>query len=210
MDGFSHTLEKLGVNYFCILGGPKIKNRDCLTVFYSSFPKEWVNYYQEQGFAEKNPIFQDFSDPSKSMYFCDTSDPNLQFMKKCRDFDINYRLAFFIRNYTWHYLVSFSFKEPCETLINSLSQRHLLETICWLLTSQIHEKNATLESSPSLTKRELECLRWASEGKTSEETALILSLSHWTVSFHLKNAYKKLGVYSKSAAVLKAIKLGLL
>ena len=78
-----------------------------------------------------------------------------------------------------------------------------------LLASNVHAKIASA-LSPSLTGREIECLKWASEGKTAEEIGIILSLSHWTVTFHLKKIYKKFGVYSKPAAILKATKLGLL
>ena len=209
MDSFSKTLDVLGARYFSILGGEKDKSLNSLTTFYSSCPKEWLEHYHSGSFFEKDPLLQAFLDPSQSMYFWEASDPKSQFMNRCRDFDINYRLGFFIRNPTWHYAVVFSFKDSCEEIVTSPSQRHLFEILSSIIASNIHAK-ATTVVSLSLTTRELECLRWSSEGKTAEEIGIILSISHWTVTFHLQNTYKKLGVYNKTAAILKAIKLRLL
>ncbi|CAN7722648.1 LuxR C-terminal-related transcriptional regulator [Variovorax sp. LjRoot84] len=51
---------------------------------------------------------------------------------------------------------------------------------------------------------------WTHDGKTSEEIASILSISANTVNFHIKNAIARLRVATKSAAVARAAKLGLL
>jgi DNA-binding CsgD family transcriptional regulator len=46
----------------------------------------------------------------------------------------------------------------------------------------------------TLSARELECLEWASQGKTAWETGLILGISRNTVAYYLENAKEKLGV----------------
>ncbi|WP_213663556.1 LuxR family transcriptional regulator [Stutzerimonas stutzeri] len=61
----------------------------------------------------------------------------------------------------------------------------------------------------SLTRRERECLLWASRGKAQEETALILGLRPRTVRFHQENAMCKLGARNIAAAVAMATALGL-
>jgi DNA-binding CsgD family transcriptional regulator len=60
-----------------------------------------------------------------------------------------------------------------------------------------------------LTARESECLLWTAHGKTSWEISLILHISERTVNFHLANAMKKLGVFSKTHAVAKMFKMGI-
>lgn len=62
----------------------------------------------------------------------------------------------------------------------------------------------------ALSAREEECLLWAAQGKTSKETGLILGVTERTVNFHLYNAFHKLDVHSKNAAVARAITLKLL
>lgn len=61
-----------------------------------------------------------------------------------------------------------------------------------------------------LTKRELDCLYWASRGCTAEESSRNLGLKSETVRKYLKNASYKLGVKNKVAAVSTAHQLGLL
>ncbi len=61
-----------------------------------------------------------------------------------------------------------------------------------------------------LTPRESECLRWCADGKSSWEIGMIIGISEHGVSFHLKNAMSKLQVTSRVAAVVKAIRLGLI
>ena len=55
-----------------------------------------------------------------------------------------------------------------------------------------------------LAKREIETLTWAARGKTSAEIAQILGLSKRTVDFHIDNARSKLGVATRTQAVMKA------
>ncbi len=61
-----------------------------------------------------------------------------------------------------------------------------------------------------LTPRELECLRWASAGKTSGEISTILDRSLETVRLHIKNAIAKLDATNRSQAVAKAVHMGLI
>jgi len=64
--------------------------------------------------------------------------------------------------------------------------------------------------TPSLTPRELEALRWTMEGKTAWEVGTILGISERTAVLHINNAMHKLGCVNKHAAVLKALRLGLI
>ena len=52
--------------------------------------------------------------------------------------------------------------------------------------------------------RELETLTWAARGKTFAEIGQILGLSRRTVEFHLDNARRKLGVPTRTQALIKA------
>jgi DNA-binding CsgD family transcriptional regulator len=63
---------------------------------------------------------------------------------------------------------------------------------------------------PSLTPRELECLRWTMEGKTAWEAGSILGITERTAVSHLTNAAQKLGCGNKHQTVLKALRMGLL
>jgi DNA-binding NarL/FixJ family response regulator len=65
-----------------------------------------------------------------------------------------------------------------------------------------------LRSTPPLTPRELDVLRAAARGLGNKQIAAELSLSPRTVQTHLTSAFAKLGVSSRTEAVLQAIRHG--
>lgn len=67
-------------------------------------------------------------------------------------------------------------------------------------------RNATIPQK--LTRREVQCLRWAAAGKTDSEIGIILDLSHSTVRFHLRNAAAKLGATGRAQSIQLAAGLG--
>jgi len=56
-----------------------------------------------------------------------------------------------------------------------------------------------------VTVREAEVLRWLAAGKTDREIGALLGCSHRTVQKHLQSLYVKLGVETRTAAVMRAL-----
>ncbi len=94
-------------------------------------------------------------------------------------------------------------------LLSLLAQRFVAGYAKANRTRPNHGKH-NLPSDCQLTKREVECLRWASFGKTDREISLILSRSHATVRFHIQNAGEKLHAVNRSQTIFKAAQLGFL
>jgi NarL family two-component system response regulator LiaR len=61
-----------------------------------------------------------------------------------------------------------------------------------------------------LTDRELEVLVLLAEGLTNQQTALKLTISTSTLKFHMNNIYQKLGVQTRSEALVLAAKNNLI
>ena len=61
-----------------------------------------------------------------------------------------------------------------------------------------------------LTEREIDILRLIARDYTYAEAAVRLGVSPHTVASHIKKAYRKLGVHSAGAAVMRAMRLGLI
>jgi LuxR family transcriptional regulator, quorum-sensing system regulator BjaR1 len=61
-----------------------------------------------------------------------------------------------------------------------------------------------------LTPREVECLKWAADGKSEWEISVILNVSEHTADKHLANAHRKLGAANRAHAVAQALRWGLL
>lgn len=61
-----------------------------------------------------------------------------------------------------------------------------------------------------LSRREVECVKWASIGKTDDEIAEIMTVCRSTVRYHVKRAGEKLGSVNRTQTVFKAGQLGYL
>lgn len=62
--------------------------------------------------------------------------------------------------------------------------------------------------SPGLTPREGDVMHWLSRGKTDAQIAALLEISPRTVHKHLEHVYVKLGVETRTAAVMRALGIG--
>jgi len=63
---------------------------------------------------------------------------------------------------------------------------------------------------PSLSRREGDCLQLAAQGKTVEETSIILDISSETVRIYFKRINAKLNVTNRAHAVARALSLGII
>jgi len=61
------------------------------------------------------------------------------------------------------------------------------------------------EPALPLTPRELDVMRWLAAGKTDRDIGAILSISPRTVQKHLQRIYEKLGVETRTAAVMRVL-----
>ena len=59
-----------------------------------------------------------------------------------------------------------------------------------------------------LTRREIQCLKWAAAGKTDAEIGELVAISLPTVRFHVTNAARKLRAGGRSQAIQRAAILG--
>lgn len=77
-------------------------------------------------------------------------------------------------------------------------------------TAQRFVASHTESLIPKLTPREYECLQWTAQGKSTWEIAKIFGCAEATVNFHMANIRTKFGVSSRSAAAVKATRMGLI
>lgn len=70
------------------------------------------------------------------------------------------------------------------------------------------EPEAGAAAGVRLTPRQLECLQWAGEGKSSVDIASILAISPATVDGHIAEACGRLGVRTRIQAIVEAYRRG--
>jgi DNA-binding NarL/FixJ family response regulator len=81
-----------------------------------------------------------------------------------------------------------------------------------VLDPQPREPLATREpdpDAPQLTDREQQLLQLLADGQTPKEVAEVLFIAPKTVRNHLTKIYSKLGVESRSQAIVEALRLGI-
>ena len=62
----------------------------------------------------------------------------------------------------------------------------------------------------ALTRREVAVLELVGQGLSNRDIAAALGIAHETVKVHVKNILRKLGVINRTAAVMTALKRGIL
>jgi len=72
------------------------------------------------------------------------------------------------------------------------------------------DKRVTRNIHHGLTPRQIEVIKYLAKGQTNKEIALAMDISESTIKIHLSDIYYKLGVNSRSQAILVATQLGIL
>ncbi|MBD9555529.1 LuxR family transcriptional regulator [Ensifer sp. ENS03] len=94
-----------------------------------------------------------------------------------------------------------------------VSNDELQELNLWagvLYSKYLEVRDRDKRGAGSLSRREVECLRWAAAGKTTSEMAKILALSEYTVNHYLNRATRKLDSVNRVQTVAKAVRAGLI
>lgn len=86
----------------------------------------------------------------------------------------------------------------------------VLATVAHQRLSQLMLPADFAKRGGTLTKREVEVLKWTADGKTTLEIGDLLGLSECTVRFHIRNVITKLNVANKTAAAVYAAMNGML
>jgi DNA-binding NarL/FixJ family response regulator len=79
-----------------------------------------------------------------------------------------------------------------------------------ILRQHLRHQDIAGDRAPCLTGREVEILRHVAAGETSREIGRVLYISENTVKNHIRNILDKLGLHSRSEAVLYAVRESLI
>lgn len=213
-------LEQLGFDRFAYLA-LRLPHSTKAPYVVTTYPESWALHYHNQDYVNHDPVLlratrtmQAFDWPSLA------ADPSLSHRQKrvlneARDFDIANGATVPIHAPGGGFAtLSVASTAMSETEFRREWKRLWPYVHLAALYSQSAVENRLLDTEQHqaffLTERERECLLWTARGKTAGETSTILAISSETVVFHLKNAMRKIGVYSKHHAVVKAIMMGLI
>ena len=101
----------------------------------------------------------------------------------------------------------FSCALPGRIDTGALTTAHM--KCCYALSQFVAATGGRATADP-LSERERECLLWVSEGKTTDDVALILGVSSNTVNSYIAHAIQKFGASNRAMAIASAIRSGII
>lgn len=183
-----------------------------------AYPPEWMAHYRRHRYFEIDPVIDHCRYHTTPCLWA--ADPSARrvgyltdFFREAVDYGLRVGIGLPIHGPRGHSAMITVASDDVALARPNLGRLGELQ----LLASFLHEagnriaESGTREPLPAhLTLRELDCLRWAAEGRTSWDIGQQLGISERTVVFHLQNAARKLGVLGRRQAIAKAMSLQLL
>jgi len=204
--GFDHVAY--GLRFPLPVSRPK-------TVLFNSYPEAWRQRYLNQGYLAIDPTVLHGQRSSAPLVWTDrVFESTPQFWNEARDTGLSVGWS---QSSIDHMGVvgmmslarSKEALSSAELAAKEVRMRWLVQ-VSHLALSRVVTGKLMREGRPTLTGREIEVLKWTADGKSAADISCILHLSIDTVNFHIKNAVAKLQTSNKTAAVVRAMVLGLL
>jgi LuxR family transcriptional activator of conjugal transfer of Ti plasmids len=223
-EEFSAVLTKItieiGFDFFAYANiGACIHGRDGEPATYlSNMPAAWMSRYIGERYYEVDPVLQTALRVSLPFQWDDTfaretwTPAQETMMSEAREHGICQGLLVPIHGPGGPALLSLVSGEPDRQLFSRLVETH--RYVALIVALHVHEAIRTslfreaANSAPRLSRREVECLRWAAAGKTSWEIGTILGIAERTVNAHLGSVMRKLQVHSRAHAIALAFQTG--
>ena len=181
-------------------------------LIFGRWPEEWSKRYFQNNYAVHDPTIAQIHNSSKAFRWDEIKSkseifyPNI--MHEASEFGL--RQGFTVP------LISLSgrragFSFAGEHLDMSDNDQGALTLIAiYSMVSKLSKtKKEKVGHFDSLTSRQKDIVRWAAEGKTDWEISKILGISLHTADKHMRMIKTRLGAVTKTHAIAKAIKLGI-
>jgi len=232
---FQRIIEDYGFSSFGFMDASHPWENDPLLL--STHAAAWIDTYRSENFISTDPCLAAARRTNLPFHWGSVALPlvtgkrkpgAVRTMEAARDFGVNEGLTIPVhyndalgRRYSS--VCALFWKDPLEQFFANLKHNgvqlhvvllYLAQKIVDLHALEIKTSTRTAHfaelQAGALTDREKEVLKWAGMGKTSDETAVILSVSRKTVEAHIKSAMIKLGATNKTQATVQAVYRGLI
>lgn len=218
---FLDTVKQHGMDrmIFCLLSDHKKIRLSAGVGHLRNYPKDWMDYYFEQGFDKLDPVISYCYQRLGTFTWKEMAERlNLTRKQKlCLDLGkeagLNNGICTPLYGPQRFAGIGLASSEKKDTFDGRYD---LITAYCnhfYIAFQRLHEKEQDQEQDEKniyLTPKEREVLLWAARGKSTNDISDILTISEATVNFHLSNIYKKLDANSRILATCKAISLGLI
>lgn len=213
----SFFLSNIGIDQFAFICNDSCVSKNQTPLIISNYQTEWLDTYTKNKYYKIDPIIKKTIKDSIPFYWNELLIKNkttileeefLQDAKKhLIKIDEGMTIPTYVRGqkFTSLNLCQYSDNKHAKKIEKKYS--YLLLSVATMLHLRAIRLNAPIIDK-KLTKREKECLFWASLGKSQEETGQILGVSTRTIRFHNENSMAKLDVKNITSAVSLATAFG--
>ena len=190
------------------------------TKLIANYPAEWRQRYEEKLYIHYDPVAT-VGRQSRLPFFWNNRgflQPYRKSQKKvfheAGDYGINYGYSIPIAGRRGECgLFSVAARKE-DALIDAMGRSG---HVVYLLGLQLHDRVLSLlhdrdesQHRIELTARELECLKWAADGLTTEQIADQMTISSATVNYHFNKIVTKFEAANRHHAAILAIRMGLI
>lgn len=220
-DAVAEIADDFGLKkyaYFAVPYWPRGIEDYCLM---SSYPREWTDHYIANEFERVDPVIRTamtsllpfFWGPGEHIEPKTSKEKKL--FREAKEFEIEFGWTVPIHDAmgrigSLNFCCGGDLDEFRAIIQQNQHELHLIAIYLHSAVGNQDIKPLSLQRFPLLSTREIECLEWASRGKSRRDTAAILGVSPATVKFHLENAIRKLEVATTRQACVKAALMGLI
>ena len=182
------------------------------TIFANSMPQGWTENYAEHGYAAEDPVSSRTQREIRPIAWTahDWDDTATPLQRRWRDDNLaaEVRVGYVIpdRSDGDLKLISLVGENPDLHPLD-LKTLHFAGIEALSRMQELGVKPPAPAKSP-LSRRECECLKWIAAGKTDWEIGAILGLSEKTVNVYVERAKRKLGVQTRTQAIVYALRGG--
>lgn len=184
-----------------------------------TYPTSWIIRYSMRNYFRVDPLMRMDGQIAQVCDMADFADDSSEVAEFLHDGEVhglgNFMVAVPVTNqlgYPGNTLFSFDLEGDKQAAFISANRERLAAAADLIHQTVLQERGLTTAPTTHtpLTRREVECLRWAAFGKTDSEIADILEIARWTVVTYLQNAKVKLGCPNRTAAVATALVMGII
>jgi LuxR family transcriptional regulator, activator of conjugal transfer of Ti plasmids len=179
----------------------------------SNYPIKWTDHYLQQRYERLDPVIVKAAETTEpfewgqELLFGNLSKRQRALLDEARQFGIRCGFTVPIHDSRGPIAaVTFAADERRATFQRRIEQhRHVLQLMAMYFHAHARHRvtpNRVVDGVV-LSPRELECLEWATQGKSAWEIGRLLNISRRTAAFHLDNAKAKFGVRTICQAVAK-------
>ena len=219
-EAFRIFVEDFGVEAFGyqILPSPFDASDTSFQFEYNTFPELMKTAYLEERLFENDPVTRRSAVALHPQFWFEVeqTSPGTRFSQ--RVFEL-LRESGFVDGFTIPVFGPYGFAAyvACGRLSAPFNLSQIELRILQLASQELYNRtvmirgdDASSPSPPHLSEREVEILQWIARGKSNAVIAAILGLSPHTVDTIMRRAFVKLNASNRVAAVLKALRVGLI